>query len=99
MLDWGKDIFKSRLTSGSYSDWASLKTIRPLVSFVQKSGLASLVADILNLFGMQTPIVLTIKKKKSYAGILKGKIEVSPDFDEPDWELIKQIEESVKREE
>lgn len=63
VLDWGKGIFKSRLTSGSYSDWASLKTIRPLVSFVQKSGLASFVANVLNLFGMQTPIVLTIKKK------------------------------------
>jgi len=34
------------------------------------------------------------KKKKSYAGFLKGKLWVSPDFDEPDWDLIKQIEES-----
>ncbi len=33
-------------------------------------------------------------KKKSYRGILKGKLIVSPDFDEPDWELIKQIEQS-----
>ncbi len=39
------------------------------------------------------------KKKKSYAGFLKGKLEVSPGFDEPDWELIRQIEESVRREE
>jgi SAM-dependent methyltransferase len=63
VLDWGKEIFKKRLTSGNYSDWASLKTIRPLISFVQKSGLASFVSNVLNLFGMQTPIVLTIKKK------------------------------------
>ena len=34
------------------------------------------------------------EKKKSYAGFLKGKLWVSPDFDEPDWELIKQIENS-----
>ena len=39
------------------------------------------------------------KVKKSYAGFLKGKLWVSPDFDEPDWELIKQIEESVRKEE
>lgn len=34
------------------------------------------------------------KKKKSYFGILKGKLEIAPDFDEPDWELIKLIEKS-----
>lgn len=34
------------------------------------------------------------QKRKSYFGILKGKLEVSKDFDEPDWELIKQIENS-----
>ncbi len=39
------------------------------------------------------------ERRKSYAGFLKGKIEMSPDFDEPDWELIRQIEESVRREE
>ena len=33
-------------------------------------------------------------KKKSYAGFLKGKLIVSPDFDEPDWELIRLIEQS-----
>lgn len=33
-------------------------------------------------------------KRKSYAGFLKGKLWVSPDFDEPDWELIKHIENS-----
>lgn len=37
------------------------------------------------------------QKRKSYFGFLKGKLEVSPDFDEPDWELIRQIEESVRR--
>ena len=34
------------------------------------------------------------EKKKSYFGILKGKIKMSKDFDEPDWELIKLIEKS-----
>ena len=33
-------------------------------------------------------------KPKSYFGFLKGKLEVSKDFDEPDWELIKLIEKS-----
>ncbi len=64
ILDWGKNIFKKRLASGNYSDWASLKSIRPLVSLVQKLGLANIGANILNLFGMHTPIVLTLKKKK-----------------------------------
>jgi len=34
------------------------------------------------------------KNKKSYFGFLKGKLWVSPDFDEPDWELIKLLDES-----
>ena len=34
------------------------------------------------------------QKKKSYAGFLKGKLWVSPDFDEPDWELIKLLDKS-----
>ena len=63
ILSWGKDVFKKRLTSGNYSDWASLQRIRPIVSFVQKLGIASLVADILNLFDMYTPIVLTVRKR------------------------------------
>ena len=34
------------------------------------------------------------KKKKSYFGFLKGKLWVSPDFDKPDWELIKLLDNS-----
>ena len=63
IIGWGKDIFKKRLSTGHYSDWASLRTIRPLVEFVQKTKLANIAANILNLFEMYTPIVLTIKKK------------------------------------
>ncbi len=33
-------------------------------------------------------------KRKSYRGFLKGKLTVSPDFDEPAWDLIKLIEKS-----
>ncbi len=63
VLSWGKDIFKNRLTIGNYSDWASLRTIRPLVQLVQKLKISFLVADVLNAFQMYTPIVLTVRKK------------------------------------
>ena len=63
ILSWGKEVFKKRLTSGNYSDWASLQRIRPIVSFVQKLGIAFLAADILNSFSMYTPVVLTIRKR------------------------------------
>ena len=33
-------------------------------------------------------------KKKSYAGILKGKLFIPDNFDEPNWDLIKLIENS-----
>lgn len=62
ILSWGKDVFKKRLTTGNYSDWASLQKIRPIVSLVQKLKISSFLADVLNMFEMYTPIVLTAKK-------------------------------------
>lgn len=42
-----------------------------------------------------SPLDYKVKlKKKSYAGFLKGKLEISKDFDKPDWELIKLLNES-----
>lgn len=64
IIGWGKDVFKKRLETGNYSDWASLRKIRPLVHLVQNLGLASLAANIVNVFEMYTPIVLTLKKVK-----------------------------------
>ena len=36
-----------------------------------------------------------MKKKDSYFGILKGKLEISRDFDKPDLELIELIQETL----
>lgn len=63
VLGWGKDIFKKRLTTGNYTDWASLRNIRWIVALVQKLKISNLIADILNIFQMHTPIVLTLRKK------------------------------------
>ena len=63
ILDWGKDIFKKRLTTGNYSDWASLQRIRSIVQLIQRLKISTLAASVLNLFEMYTPIVLTLKKK------------------------------------
>ncbi len=65
VLSWGKDIFKGRLTTGNYTDWASLQKIRPIISLVQKLKVSSLVANVLNMFEMYTPIVLTVKKNEN----------------------------------
>lgn len=62
IVNWGKDIFKKRLTTGNYTDWASLQKIRPIISLVQNLKISSLIANILNQFEMYTPIVLTLKK-------------------------------------
>ena len=61
-LSWGKEVFKKRLTTGSYTDWASLQKIRPIISLVQKLKISSLIANILNMFQMYTPIVVTVRK-------------------------------------
>ncbi len=63
IIGWGQNIFKARLSTGNYSDWASLRTIRPIVQIVQKLKVSALIADVLNAFQMYTPIVLTLKKK------------------------------------
>ena len=62
VLGWGKEVFKKRLSTGNYSDWASLQKIRSLVRLIQKLKLSSFAADILNVLEMYTPIVLTVKK-------------------------------------
>lgn len=62
VLSWGKDVFKKRLTTGNYTDWASLQKVRPIISLVQNLKISSLIANILNQFEMYTPIVLTLKK-------------------------------------
>lgn len=62
VLNWGQDIFKNRLGTGLYSDWAALKKIRWMIVLVQKLKIASLIANIMNMFGMYTPIVITLKK-------------------------------------
>lgn len=63
ILDWGKEIFKKRLESGNYSDWASLKKIRPIVKIIQKLKISSLAASFLNTFEMYTPVVITLRKR------------------------------------
>ena len=62
ILGWGKDIFRNRMQTGNYTDWASLQKIRPLIEIVQKLKISSLVANVLNQFEMYTPIVLTLRK-------------------------------------
>ena len=62
IIGWGKEVFKNRLESGNYNDWASLRTIRPIVSLIQKLKVSTLTANVLNIFEMYTPIILTVKK-------------------------------------
>ena len=62
VLGWGKEIFKNRLVSGNYNDWASLKKIRMIVSLIQRLKLSTLLANIFNGLQMYTPIVLTLQK-------------------------------------
>ena len=62
VIGWGEEVFKKRLATGNYSDWASLQKIRPIVELVQRLQISSLIAFILNVFQMYTPIVLTIRK-------------------------------------
>lgn len=63
IIGWGEEVFKKRLATGNYSDWASLQKIRPIVELIQKLKISTLIAFILNIFQMYTPIVLTIRKR------------------------------------
>lgn len=65
VIDWGKETFKKRLETGDYSDWATLRKIRPLVKLVQNLKISTLIASVLNICAMQTPIVLTLKKRNN----------------------------------
>lgn len=63
VISWGEEIFKKRLATGNYSDWASLQKIRPIVEIIQKLKISTLIANVLNVFQMYTPIVLTLRKR------------------------------------
>ena len=63
IISWGKEVFQNRLATGNYSDWASLQKIRPIVQLIQNLKISSVLASVLNMFEMYTPIVLTVRKR------------------------------------
>ncbi len=64
ILSWGEDVFKERMSTANFSDWAGLGKVKIIVRFLQKIKVASFITNVLLYTKAFTPIILTIRKDK-----------------------------------
>jgi ubiquinone/menaquinone biosynthesis C-methylase UbiE len=63
VLSWGDEIFRERMSTADFSDWAGLGKVKIIVRFLRTLKISSLIANILSFGKAFTPIVLTMRKK------------------------------------
>lgn len=64
ILSWGEDVFKERMSTANFSDWAGLGKVKIIVRFLQKIKVASFITNVLLYTKAFTPIILTIHKDR-----------------------------------
>lgn len=62
VLSWGEEVFKKRMTTLQFSDWAGLSTVKSWVETAHRLRIIGLVTSCMLFFKAQTPLVLTFKK-------------------------------------
>ncbi len=63
VLSWGDEIFRERMSTADFSDWAGLGKVKVVVRFLRTLKISSLIANLLSFGKAFTPIVLTMRKK------------------------------------
>lgn len=63
ILSWGDEIFRERMSTADFSDWAGLGKVKVIVRFLRTLKISALVANILSFGKLFTPIILTMRKK------------------------------------
>lgn len=66
ILSWGDEIFRERMSTADFSDWAGLGKVKVIVRFLRTLKISSLVANILSFSKAFTPIILTMQKKATH---------------------------------
>jgi ubiquinone/menaquinone biosynthesis C-methylase UbiE len=62
LVSLGEDIFKERMTSMEFGNWAGLYKIKRIVNILNRLKLKSFVVKFLLLFKAWSPVILTIRK-------------------------------------
>jgi SAM-dependent methyltransferase len=66
VLDWGYEIWKRRLLTLQFSEWAALHKLKRWVKLVHRLRLAKFISLLGKWFSWHTPIIMTIQKTKDY---------------------------------
>lgn len=64
VLSWGDEIFRERMSTADFSDWAGLGKVKAIVGLMRKMKISSLIGNILSFGKSFTPIILTMRKNK-----------------------------------
>jgi hypothetical protein len=63
VLGFGYDIWKNRVLNADVPQWANLKLLKTFLDFAKKFKLLNLIVFFGRIWYIQTPIVLTLRKK------------------------------------
>lgn len=63
VLSWGDEVFRERMSTADFSDWAGLGKVKVIVRFLRTLKVSALIANILAFCKAFTPIILTMRKK------------------------------------
>lgn len=64
VIDFGESVFKERMESMAFSDWAGLAIIKKWILMAHKLKIVKLITFLMISFKAHTPIILTIKKNE-----------------------------------
>lgn len=64
VVDWGYEVWKKRLLSLQFSEWATLGSLKRLVKLVHRLHLVRLVCLFGKWFNWHTPIIMTIQRRR-----------------------------------
>jgi len=63
VIDWGYEVWKKRLLSLQFSEWATLGSLKRLVKLAHQLHLVKLICLFGRVFNWQTPIIMTLQKR------------------------------------
>ncbi|MEK7071253.1 MAG: class I SAM-dependent methyltransferase [Patescibacteria group bacterium] len=63
ILSWGDEVFRERMNTANFSDWAGLGKVKVIVRFLHTMRISSFIARLLSSGKAFTPIILTMRKK------------------------------------
>jgi SAM-dependent methyltransferase len=63
IIDWGRNLWETRLKSLSFSEWGQLSRLKRILAPIKALGLIRIIIWLGKIFHWETPFVLVIRKK------------------------------------